>query len=68
MAQGGSSIYQEENNGHDEKLGQGDRCSFKIVIEVVVRVCQEDPVQGKWCVSGPELGVWFDTSSLATGV
>ena len=33
-----------------------------------MRVRQEDPVQGKWCVDGPELDVWVDASSLATGV
>ena len=39
-----------------------------MITEVVARVHQEDPVQGKWCVDGPELDVWVDASSLATGV
>ena len=38
-----------------------------LTTEVVARVCQEDPVQGKWCVDGPELDVWVDASFLATG-
>ena len=29
---------------------------------------QEDPVLVKLCVDGPEFNVWFDASSLATGV
>ena len=39
-----------------------------MITEVVARVRQEDPVRGKWCVDGPELDVWVDASSLATGV
>ena len=39
-----------------------------MIIEVVARVRQKDPVRGKWCVDGPELDVWIDASSLATGV
>ena len=38
------------------------------ITEVVARVCQKDPVRGKWCVDGPEVDVWVDASSLATGV
>ena len=39
-----------------------------MITEVVARVHQKDPVRGKWCVDGPELFVWVDASSLATGV
>ena len=39
-----------------------------IITEVVAGVRQKDPVRGKGCVDGPELDVWVDTSSLATGV
>ena len=39
-----------------------------MITEVVAKVRQEDPVRGKWCVDGPELDVWVDASSLATGV
>ena len=39
-----------------------------MIREVVARVRQEDPVRGKWCVNGDELGVWVDASSIATGV
>ena len=39
-----------------------------MITEVVARVHQKDPVWGKWCVDGPELNVWIDASSLATGV
>ena len=39
-----------------------------MIKEVVVRVCQEDLMWGKWCVRGPELDIWVDASSLATGV
>ena len=39
-----------------------------MITEVVARVHQKDPVRGKWCVNGPELNVWVDASSLATGV
>ena len=39
-----------------------------MIKEVAARVRQEDPVRGKWCVNGPELDVWVDASSLATGV
>ena len=38
------------------------------MIKVFTRVCHEDPMQGKWCVSGLELDIWLDASSLATGV
>ena len=39
-----------------------------MITEVVARVHQENSVRGKWCVDGPELDVWVDTTSLATGV
>ena len=39
-----------------------------MITQVVARVHQEDPVQGKWCVDGPELEVWVDASSLASRV
>ena len=39
-----------------------------MITEVVARVRQKDPVRGKWCVDSPELDVWVDASSLATGV
>ena len=39
-----------------------------MITEVVTRVRQKDPVRGKWSVDGPELDVWVDASSLATGV
>ena len=38
----------------------------KMIKEVVTRVCHEDPMWGKWCVSSPELDIWVDASSLAT--
>ena len=38
-----------------------------MITEVVERVRQKDPVRGKWCVDGPELDVWVDARSLATG-
>ena len=36
--------------------------------KMIPRVHQEDPVQGKWCVDGPELNVWIDASSLASRI
>ena len=39
-----------------------------MITEVVAKVRQKDPVRGKWCVDGPELDVWVDAGSLATGV
>ena len=39
-----------------------------MITEVVARMRQKDPVRGKWYVDGPELNVWVDASSLATGV
>ena len=39
-----------------------------MITEVVARVRQKDPVRGKRFVDGPELDVWVDASSLATGV
>ena len=33
-----------------------------------MRVRQEDPMQGKWRVSGPKLDIWVAASSLATRV
>ena len=39
-----------------------------MITEVVTRVRKEDPMWGKWCVDGPELDIWVDVSSLATGV
>ena len=33
-----------------------------------MRVTRDDPVQSNWSVSGEELNVWIDTSSLATAV
>ena len=38
------------------------------ITEVVTTVRQEDLMRGKWCVDGPELDVWVDASSLATGI
>ena len=38
-----------------------------MITEVVARVRQKDPVREKWCVDGPELDVWVDSSSVATG-
>ena len=39
-----------------------------MIKEVVTKVCQEDLMRGKWCVSSSELDVWVDASSPATGV
>ena len=42
--------------------------TWHILINVHTRVHQQDYVQGKWCVDGPELNVWVDASSLPTRV
>ena len=39
-----------------------------LIEEIIIRVYQEDPVRSKWCIGGPELDVWVDASSQATGV
>lgn len=39
-----------------------------MIHEMLTRVCQEEPARGGWCVSGQEMAVWVDASSLATGV
>ena len=36
--------------------------------EVITRVHEDDPAQGRWCVNRQALSVWVDLSSLATGV
>ena len=52
--------------GWDDKID--DAPLNTMIKEVLTRVCEEDPVQGKWCVDGQALSVWVDASSLATGV
>ena len=52
--------------GWDDKVI--DVSLITMIKEVVARVRQEDPMQGKWRVSGPELNVWVDANSLGTGV
>ena len=39
-----------------------------MIKQVLTRVHKEDPAQGRWCVDGQALSVWFDASFLATGV
>ena len=55
------SIYK----GWDDKVTD---VPLTTITEIIARVCQADPVRGTWCVDGPELDVWVDASSLATGV
>ena len=39
-----------------------------MIKEVFTRRHKEDPTWGRWCVDSQALSVWFDASSLATGV
>ena len=57
---------EDMTKGWDDKVT--DVPLTTMITEVVARVCQEDPVRGKWCVDGLVLDVWVDASSLATGM
>lgn len=39
-----------------------------MIMDVITRVKQDGPVQGKRFVNGHKFEVWFDASTLATGV
>ena len=39
-----------------------------MIRDIFTRVTQDDPVKGDWCISGQEVTVWVDASSLATSV
>ena len=52
--------------GWDDKID--DAPLNTMIKEVLTRVHNEDPVQGRWCVDGQALCVWVDASSFATGV
>ena len=47
--------------------GQGSKYN-KMIRDIFTRVTQDDPVKSDWCISGQEVTVWADSSSLATGV
>ena len=36
--------------------------------ETIARVRQSNPSQGLWCMTGQDINVWVDASSLATGM
>ena len=56
----------DKTKGWDDKVTDGMLTTM--ITEVIVKVHKEDPVQGKWCVDGPELDAWVHACSLATGV
>ena len=40
----------------------------QMIRDIFTRVTQENPVKGDWCISGQEVIVWVDASSLVTGM
>ena len=40
----------------------------QMIGDIFMRVNQDDQVKGDWCISGQEVTVWVDASSLAPGV
>lgn len=54
------------STGWDDEVH--DPALRSMLVEVVARVTNDDPVRGSWCVDGSEFTVWVDASSLALGV
>lgn len=54
------------STGWDDEVH--DPALQSMLVEVVARVTNDDPVRGSWCVDGSEFTVWVDASSLALGV
>ena len=40
----------------------------QMIVEMFIRVLQDDPTQRDWCVAGEEANLWVDASSLAMGI
>lgn len=40
----------------------------RMLVEMLVRVQQDNPIRGNWCVNECEFTVWVDASSLVTGI
>ena len=40
----------------------------QMIVEKLIRVHQDDPALGDWCVAEKEINLWVDASSLAMGM
>ena len=61
-----TAFVKQMTTGWDDKVQ--NPLLAQMIGDIFTRVTQDNLMKGDWCISGQEVTVWVDTSSLATGL